>query len=225
MRAIFESLFDIAYLVTIITLGFILARKGQTSVLKNYGIMALVLGFGDAFHLVPRMFALLTGGFSQPSVIAALGVGKLITSITMTVFYVLLFFIWRQIFEKKATALTWVVLSLALARIVLCLFPQNAWLSADAPLSWGIYRNIPFLLIGLVIIIAFYSQRKNAAYPPYRHMGLAIILSFGFYIPVVLWADTLPVLGMLMIPKTIAYVWMVWMGFKVYKGNLSNSTS
>ena len=217
MQAIFESLFDLVYLVTIITLGFILIKKGQTKVLKNYGIMALVLGFGDAFHLVPRMFALLTDSFGDPTVIAALGIGKLITSITMTVFYVLLFFIWRQIFDKKAPVLTWVVLVLALARIALCLFPQNAWLSANPPLSWGIYRNIPFLLLGVLVIVAFYSQRKSEAYPPYRHMGLAIILSFGFYIPVVLWVDIILMLGMLMIPKTVAYVWVVWMGYKVYK--------
>ncbi len=219
MRVLFESAFDIAYLVTIITVGFILTSKGQTKVLKNYGIMALVLGFGDAFHLVPRVFALVTDRFDDPSVIAALGIGKLVTSVTMTVFYVLLFFVWRQIFGKKATALTWVALALAAVRIALCLFPQNAWVSANPPLSWGIYRNIPFALLGILVIAAFYSQRKDPAYPPYRHMGLAIILSFGFYIPVVLFADTIPALGMLMIPKTVAYVWIVWMGYMVYKQN------
>ena len=219
MQAIFESLFDIVYLVTIITMGFILVGQGQTKVLKNYGIMALVLGFGDAFHLVPRMYALLTDGFGAPSVIIALGIGKLITSITMTVFYVLLFFIWRQIFDKKASILTWVMAMLALARVALCLFPQNQWLSAEPPVSWGIIRNIPFLLMGLLIIAAFYSMRKHPSYPPYRHMGLAVILSFGFYIPVVLWSHVVPPIGMLMIPKTLAYVWVVWMGFRVYQSN------
>jgi len=219
MRVIFESAFDIAYLITIITVGFILTGKGQTKVLKKYGIMALVLGFGDAFHLVPRVFALITDRFNDPSVIAALGIGKLVTSLTMTVFYVLLFFVWRQIFAKKAPALTGVVLALAAVRIALCAFPQNAWVSATPPLSWGIYRNIPFLLLGVLVIITFYSQRKDPAYVPYRFMGLAIILSFGFYVPVVLFADTIPVLGLLMIPKTIAYVWIVWMGYSVFKQN------
>ena len=40
-------------------------------------------------------------------------------------------------------------------------------------------------------------------------MWLTIVLSFGFYIPVVLWADAVPLIGMLMIPKTCAYVWTV----------------
>ena len=41
---------------------------------------------------------------------------------------------------------------------------------------------------------------------------ITIVLSFGFYIPVVLWADTIPMIGMLMIPKTCAYVWTVLIG-------------
>jgi len=48
-------------------------------------------------------------------------------------------------------------------------------------------------------------------------MWLAILLSFGFYVPVVLWADVYPLVGMLMIPKTCAYVWAVWMGYKEFK--------
>ena len=44
-------------------------------------------------------------------------------------------------------------------------------------------------------------------------MWLTIVLSFGFYIPVVLWADAVPLIGMLMIPKTCAYVWTVLIGY------------
>jgi len=44
-------------------------------------------------------------------------------------------------------------------------------------------------------------------------MWLTIVLSFAFYIPVVLWADVSPMIGMLMIPKTCAYVWTVWIGY------------
>ena len=41
------------------------------------------------------------------------------------------------------------------------MMPQNQWLSADAPLSWGIYRNIPFALLGLVVIVLFYRSAKE----------------------------------------------------------------
>ena len=48
-------------------------------------------------------------------------------------------------------------------------------------------------------------------------MWLAIVLSFAFYIPVVLFSGVFPPIGALMIPKTCAYVWIVWMGYKDMK--------
>ncbi len=85
MQAIFETLFDIVYLTTVITLGIIMIRKskGEKQYLL-YGVMAVILGGGDAFHLLPRAIALCTTGLSDYTV--ALGIGKLITSITMTIF-------------------------------------------------------------------------------------------------------------------------------------------
>ena len=106
---------------------------------------------------------------------------------------------------------------LAALRILLCLFPQNQWLSAEAPLSWGIYRNIPFALLGLLIILLFYKSAKENQDTEFKYMWLTIVLSFGFYIPVVLWADAIPMIGMLMIPKTCAYVWTVLVGFSAMR--------
>ena len=102
-------------------------------------------------------------------------------------------------------------------RIILCLMPQNQWLSANPPLSWGIYRNIPFALLGLVMIVLFYRSAREHQDAAFRWMWLTITLSFGFYIPVVLWADTIPLMGMLMIPKTCAYVWTVSIGYRAMK--------
>ena len=95
--------------------------------------------------------------------------------------------------------------------------PQNDWLSPDAPLLWGVLRNIPFALLGLIIIVLFYKQAKLHNDQQFKYMWLAIVLSFGFYIPVVLFAKTYPLAGMLMIPKTCAYVWIVWMGYSELK--------
>ncbi len=145
---------------------------------------------------------------------AALGLGKLITSITMTLFYVILYYVWRLRYDIKGQDnMTLLVYLSAAVRIILCLLPQNKWLSADAPLSWGIYRNIPFALLGLLIIILFYKSAKEQKDHDFKYMWLTIVLSFGFYIPVVLWTDTFPAVGMLMIPKTCAYVWTVLIGY------------
>ena len=217
MQAIAETLFDAVYLVTVITLGILMIRgsKGNAQ-FRLFGLMAVVLGAGDAFHLVPRALALCTTGLESYTV--PLGLGKWITSVTMTVFYVLLYYVWRQRYQIKGrNGLTAAVYALAAARAALCMMPQNQWLSADAPLVWGIYRNIPFALLGLLIIVLFYKSAKGHGDRAFRWMWLTIVLSFGFYIPVVLWADAVPLIGMLMIPKTCAYVWTVLIGYSAMK--------
>ena len=32
-----------------------------------------------------------------------------------------------------------------------CMMPQNQWLTNHTPLAWGILRNVPFALLGLLI--------------------------------------------------------------------------
>jgi hypothetical protein len=218
MQAIMETLFDIVYLFTVIALGIRMVRgaQGRTQV-KWFGIMAIVLGCGDAFHLVPRAVALCTDGLANHA--AALGFGKLVTSITMTVFYVILYRIAQKRYTLHSRALTGTVYALAAVRIALCCLPQNRWLSPDAPLFWGILRNIPFAALGILIIVLFFREAKKAGDAPLRHLWLAVTLSFGFYIPVVLFADTVPPVGILMIPKTCAYVWIVCMGLGVMKSD------
>lgn len=214
MQAIAETLFDIVYLITVLTLGVRMVRRaGDHRQFRLFGIMAIVLGAGDAFHLVPRAVALCTTGLDQYPV--ALGLGKWITSLTMTVFYVLLYQVWRRRYRVEGRrGLSAVVYGLAGLRILLCLLPQNQWLTADPPLLWGIWRNIPFTLLGLVILVLFYRSAKAQGDRAFRWMWLTIALSFAFYLPVVLWADAVPLVGMLMIPKTCAYVWAVAIGYR-----------
>lgn len=201
-----------------ITLGILMVRgSGGELQYRLFGAMAITLGCGDAFHLIPRAVALCTTGLE--SYTAALGIGKLITSITMTAFYVLLYDVWccrYRITGKKG--LTIAVWTLAALRVVLCLMPQNAWTSAEAPLSWGIYRNIPFTILGALIVVLFYRSAKETGDRPFRFLWLTVVISFGCYLPVVLFADRIPAVGMLMIPKTCAYVWTVLIGFNAMKG-------
>ena len=221
MQAIVETLFDAVYLVSVVTIGIVMMVKGKKSrQFWLFGLMAVVLGLGDSFHLVPRALALCTTGLENFT--AALGTGKFITSITMTVFYILLYYVWRVRYQVEGRKdLTVAVYVLSALRIGLCLMPQNQWLSAQAPLSWGIYRNIPFALLGLLIIVLFYQSAKEKRDKTFRFMWLTIVLSFGFYIPVVLWADVIPMIGMLMIPKTCAYVWTVLIGYQAMKKELN----
>ena len=216
-QALAESIFDVLYLAFAVVIGIYLIKKGgKGSLVRSFGIMALVLGAGDSFHLVPRAISLWTTGLEANA--AALGIGKLITSITMTIFYLILYYIWRERYQiigrKPLSIAMW---GLTIARIALCAFPQNQWLSYQQPLLWGILRNIPFAIMGIILIVLFAQEAKRANDRVFRFMWLAITLSFLFYIPVVLFAELIPLIGMLMIPKTLAYVWIVVMGLNLYR--------
>lgn len=211
MGKIMEAVFCVFYLIFTGITGFRILQKSQgRKESRLFGVMTLVLVFGDAFHLVPRIFAAVnpTGDYT-----VSLGIGKMITSITMTVFYFILYFIFEQRYEKKNPALRCAVGLLALVRIILCFLPQNDWTGA-APVIWGVYRNIPFTILGLLMVFLFFTKRSDNAY---KWMWLAVLLSFAFYLPVVLWADLSPMIGMLMLPKTCMYMWIVVMGYKQAK--------
>lgn len=211
MGKIMEAVFCVFYIVFTVIMGIRIIRKSDKNrQILLYGIMSLVLVFGDAFHLVPRIFAAInrTADYSF-----SLGIGKMITSITMTIFYLILYFIFEMRYEKKSMPMRVSVIALSVIRIALCFFPQNDW-TGEAPIIWGIYRNIPFTILGLIMVVLFFAKRSDKIY---KWMWLAILLSFLFYIPVVLWSDVSPIIGMLMLPKTCMYMWIVVMGYRQAK--------
>jgi len=48
----------------------------------------------------------------------------------------------------------------------------------------------------------------------FKWIGWSIVASFGFYTPVILLAPKYPLLGMLMIPKTCAYLVVAIIAYK-----------
>ena len=84
-----EVVFDAVYLTTAFIIGITLIFTGTGNTARlTAGVMALVLAGGDAFHLVPRMKVIVSK--NEEPLRKALGRGKQITSITMTVFYLFL---------------------------------------------------------------------------------------------------------------------------------------
>lgn len=208
MGKIMEAVFCVFYLIFTTIMGCkILKKSAGRKEITLFGIMTLTLVFGDSFHLIPRIFAAVNPAGNYA---VSLGIGKMITSITMTFFYLILYCIYEIRYAKRNTLLRICLFLLGAVRIILCLLPQNDWTGAD-PVIWGIYRNIPFTIMGLIMVILFFIQKKDKAY---RCMWLAILLSFAFYIPVVLWSEVSPMIGMLMLPKTCMYMWIVVMGWK-----------
>lgn len=199
-----ELIFDLLYMSIALVIGIYLGVKQVTEGQRLASIAAFVLVGGDAFHLVPRIRSIWHGD-SAPFQ-KALGFGKLITSITMTIFYLML---WYSLLPystiSRSSWLTPLMFVLAALRIALCLPKQNEWFALEQPVNWGIYRNIPFFLMGLIVTIISFLE------PQLLGIGIAVLLSFAFYLPVVLWVNKNRMIGMLMLPKCVAYLWVLYL--------------
>ena len=203
-----EAVFDILYLGVVFILGLYLLLNAHQPLQVLCGVTALVLVGGDSFHLVPRILSIVQNNRKRYQ--GALGRGKCITSVTMTVFYVLLWHIGLLLFLPGGAGVwTIIIYVLAALRIGLCALPQNRWLDENPPVKWGIYRNIPFLAMGIMVIVLYAVY--GAGIFAVKWMWLAVALSFAVYLPVVAGANRYPKLGMLMLPKSCAYVWIVAM--------------
>ena len=212
MQKIMEPAFEILYLLAGLLISvFILIKSKKRTQYVLFGVMGLVLVFGDSFHLIPRIIH--SWELGDENIYAALGIGKLVTSITMTFFYLLLYWFFKIRYAKKTPlALDLTLYGLALVRVVLCLLPYNDWTNKDAPYLWGIYRNIPFLIMGVLMVILCFKWAKEEQDKTFRFTYLAIALSFFFYLMTVTLTVVNTLFGLMMLPKTICYVWILVMG-------------
>ena len=220
-----EAGFCIVYLVFMVCISAILkgrfsAESAVTGIYPpqyyKYGfgfMMAVLLVSGDAFHLIPRIVVNLSG--SMPRKEFFLGLGNLISSMTMTIFYNVLIAMGDSMEYDPSEYNYWIekaILILTLVRLVLLVFPQNKWFTSEPAGKWAVIRNVPFIFIGILTVVGFINVIQHANNYPvsfYILLIICVIFSFVFYIPVAIWGKEKPKLGMLMIPKTLAYMVMM----------------
>ena len=212
---VMEAIFDAAYLIfdLIAAILFFLFSKGNVLFIL-YGILTLALCGGDAFHLVPRIKRAVWG--SNERIKKQLGIGLQVSSITMTAFYIILMYIWKFTFPEYKVpviieAIIWIS---AIVRMVICLFPQNNWCTEEGNRTLSVIRNAVFAVTGIGVILLYLISGNAYGYHMTR-MVAAILISFGCYIPVTLFSKTKPRVGLLMIPKTCAYMWIIAMGLQL----------
>ena len=99
MPDLMEAVFDAAYLIFDLIAGILFFTMAQgRSLFILYGILTLTLCGGDAFHLVPRIIRAVRG--SSDRIKKQLGIGLQVSSITMTVFYIILLYVWKATFPQ-----------------------------------------------------------------------------------------------------------------------------
>ncbi len=175
--------------------------------------LALLLGLGDMFHLIPRIIICIKESIPKQDFL--LGLGNLISSITMTLFYCMLIMLGDSLEYHESEynyGIEKALLVLAAIRIIILLFPMNKWCTREGDRKWAIIRNVPFIIMGVLTVVGFINVIQYADFMPvafYVNIIVAVILSFLFYIPVAINGKKNPKLGMLMIPKTLCYMWML----------------
>lgn len=216
--------FNVAYLIAIWTLvGIMIRRYGQVSpanktiakwVLIAFGLLAL----GDTGHVGFRVVAYALGNIATTVLlfgkhILLVGAGSFATAITVTFFYAIMVFVWQERFNRRLGWFEWLLFLIAAVRLVILMFPQNHWNSLDTPYSWSIYRNIPLVLqgLGVVYLILWDALQKHDR--TFIWIAAMILVSFVCYAPVILFVRRIPLIGMLMIPKTLAYLAVAFIAF------------
>ena len=118
--------FDVFYDWLISAILFFIFSQGNMLFIL-YGILTLTLCGGDAFHLVPRIIRAVRG--SDEKIKRQLGIGLQVSSVTMTVFYIILMYVWKFTFPEMIipTIVEAVVWISAVVKIVIYNVPQKNW--------------------------------------------------------------------------------------------------
>jgi hypothetical protein len=224
LRMWIEVTFDVLYLIGIWSFVFAMVRRrpavapGDQHVAELVLIAFALLALGDTAHVGFRVLAYGVGErAAQLPLIgeqsALLGLGTLATAITVTLFYVLMLAIWRSRFDKRYRPFEHLLLAAALARLYMLAVPANLWYSPVPPQPWATIRNIPLLVQGLGVAYLFLRDAGANQARAFWWIGMMIVVSFTCYMAVVLFYDQVPLIGMLMIPKTMAYLAACWLAY------------
>jgi hypothetical protein len=142
-----ELIFDLVYLAVIWTIVFKMygtlhrLPEERLPLARTLALAFALLALGDTGHVGFRVVAHLAGGVeANPQL---LGVGKLATAITVTVFYALLVRAWKLRYNKRYGILAYLLFISAAVRLSFMLLPGNQWARDIAPFDFSMHRNIP----------------------------------------------------------------------------------
>jgi hypothetical protein len=134
------------------------------------------------------------------------GVGALATAVTVTFFYVLMLEMWRVRFNRRYGRFGYLLLVAAAVRLLVMTLPANEWNNVVPTQPWSTYRNLLLMLQGLGVAFLILRDARASNDRAFTWIGVMILVSYVCYIPVIFLVQKVPIIGMLMIPKTIAYV-------------------
>jgi hypothetical protein len=210
LRMWIEISFNVLYLLVVWAMVILMTRRLDEVARENYAIANrfrwafFLLALGDSGHVGFRVAAYALGGLEANAILV--GIGSLATAITVTFFYVLMLDIWRVRYHQKFGWFEYFLLATVPVRLIVMAFPQNDWGNVDPPVFWGPFRNLFLVILGVGVLYLYLRDSIRTKDRLFRWMAYGVFFSYLFYTPVILLARYIPMIGMLMIPKTIMYV-------------------
>jgi len=225
MRIWVEVGFNVSYLIVVWIFVIALWRRQHMVLVQHRRLnqlftwMFALLAIGDTGHVGFRVLAYALGGLeSSISLfkvdVGLVGLGALATALTVTLFYALFVLVWAKRFGKTLGPWQYALLGMGMVRLIVMAFPQNQWSSTTPPWPWSLYRNLPLMAQGLGVAYLILRDAREMKDRTFWLIGICILVSYAFYLPVILWVRQTPILGMLMIPKTLAYVAIAWIAYR-----------
>ena len=225
MRMWVEVGFNVAYLIVIWGLVFAMIRRQPAIADADKPVTELfiwafaLLALGDTGHVGFRVLAYSMDGLESTVTlfgrqVGLVGLGALSTAVTVTFFYALMLVIWHRRFRKSYSWFGGLLFLAAAIRLLIMLFPQNQWNNVVPPQPWSLLRNLPLVILGLGVAYLMLRDSTRIDDNTFKWIGIMILVSYAFYAPVILFIQQVPAIGMLMIPKTMAYVAI---GFIAYR--------
>lgn len=220
-----EVSFNVVYLIVVWGLVIAMIRRqpdivnSEKSVTKLFIWAFTLLAIGDTGHVGFRVLAYSMSGLESTvslfgRQVGLVGLGALSTAITVTLFYVLMLVIWHRRFQQPYGWFGGLLFLAAAVRLLLFLLPQNQWSNTVPPQPWSLVRNSPLVILGLGVAYLMLRDSTKVRDTTFQWIGIMILVSYAFYAPVIFFVQEVPAIGMLMIPKTLAYLVI---GFIAYR--------
>lgn len=218
LRTTVEIGFNVLYLIVVWAMVYLMTRRLPEVTSRNYPVANrfrwafLLLALGDTGHVGFRVVAYALGGLETNPL--WVGLGALATAITVTIFYVLMLDIWRVRFDRKYGWFEYLLLASVPARFIVMALPGNYWGNTVPPVFWGPFRNIFLIILGGGVLYLILRDSLQTEDRLFRWVAYCIFFSYLFYVPVIFWVREIPMLGMLMIPKTVMYVAIAFLAYR-----------
>lgn len=196
------------------------ADRQKSARLIRWAFFALAVG--DTFHVGSRVAAFFSGEgiFLRLNILGldfgVVGWSSFMTAVTVTFFYVFFLLVWRENFQPHSSIISSGLFIIAGIRLGLLLIPGNQWQQPIPVQPWSLIRNIPLMLLGVGVAALLIHSAAKTRQALFHRLGGLMLVSYLFYLPVILFVQSYPQLGLLMIPKTIAYLIMGVLSYQAF---------